>query len=95
MKSLRSYWRQYRSSRGPVRELTTLGLCLVTGVLLVPGAIYVAGRSLFGAYANGSYWHFIGDIAAQLVAGSLLFWLLVLGPYGAVWLWRGARRIGQ
>jgi uncharacterized membrane protein YdjX (TVP38/TMEM64 family) len=95
MKSLRSYWRQYRSSRGLSRELTTIGLCLVVGLLLVPGAIFVVGQSLLGAYAHGGFGSFVADIVGQLLTGSVLFWLLVLGPYGAVWLWRGWRQLRQ
>ena len=30
----------------------------------------------------------MGDILKSMALGSLPFWLFVLGPYGAVWVWR-------
>lgn len=96
MKSPREYWRSYRRSRGWVRELVTIALCLLIGLLVVPTGVYVVGRQILGPYANGGLPNLIADIARELVRGSLPFWLLVGGPYIAVWLlrlirwgWRG------
>lgn len=88
MKSPREYWRDYRGSRGWTRELVTIALCLFIGLLVVPAGIYFIGRQILGPYANGGLPALIFDITGGLAAGSLPFWLLVAGPYIAVWLWR-------
>jgi hypothetical protein len=88
MKSPRDYWRDYRRSRGWVHELTTIALCLLIGLLLIPTGIFLIGRQILGPYANGGLAALILDIVRGMAAGSLPFWLLIAGPYLAVWLWR-------
>jgi hypothetical protein len=88
MKSPREYWRRYRRSRGWARELVTIALCLLVGLLLVPCGIFFIGGRILGPYANGGLPALIADIVRGLAAGSLPFWLLVAGPYIAVWMWR-------
>lgn len=91
MRSPLHYWRRYRRTRGLTRELLTLGLCLVLGLLLMPILIFLVGRAELGPYANGSLWSLLGDYYVTLAKGSLAFWLVALGPYGALWLLRGLR----
>lgn len=91
MRSPLHYWRRYRRTRGLTRELLTLGLCLVLGLLLMPILIFLVGQAELGPYANGSLWSLLGDYYVTLAKGSLAFWLVALGPYGALWLLRGLR----
>lgn len=81
-------WRRFRATRGPRRELLTLALSTLLGLLFAPAIVYVVGRAVFGEYANGGYLGLMADIVRSLAVGALPFWLLVLGPYAAVWVWR-------
>ena len=91
MRSPLHYWRRYRRTRGLTRELLTLGLCLVLGLLLMPILIFLVGQAELGPYANGGLGSLLGDYDVTLAKGSLAFWLVALGPYGALWLLRGLR----
>ena len=91
MRSPLHYWRRYRRTRGLTRELLTLGLCLVLGLLLMPVLIWLVGKAELGPYANGGLGSLLGDYYVTLAKGSLAFWLVALGPYGALWLLRGLR----
>jgi len=91
MASLLHTWKRFRRTRGVRRELLTLLLCLALGLLLVPVLIWLVGTSTLGAYTNGGPFSLWRDYLAGLLHGSLAFWLVALGPYVAVWLWRGLR----
>ena len=91
MRSPLHYWRRYRRTRGLTRELLTLGLCLVLGLLLMPVLIWLVGKAELGPYANGGLGSLLGDYYVALATGSLAYWLVALGPYGALWLLRGLR----
>lgn len=88
------YWQRYRRSSGVRHELTTLGLCLVLGLLLVPTAIWLVGRMVLGPYTKGGWGALLADYFSGLAHGSLAFWLVAAGPYALVWCWRLLRRIG-
>jgi hypothetical protein len=78
-----------------VRELLTIGLCLIAGLLLIPGAIYFVGLKLLGPYDRGGYFNLVGNIASAVIQGAWPFCLLVLGPYIGLWVlrfWRLALR---
>jgi hypothetical protein len=92
MASLKKIWRSYRQARGLRRELITIGLCLCTGLLLVPLAIWLVGTRLLGPYANGGLWNLLGDFFRGLASGSSAFWVVALGPYAALWILRLLRR---
>ena len=68
----------------PVIFLLSLGV----GVLIMPLLLYLAGQPVLGPYANGGYLQLLADILKALATGSFAFWLFVLGPYLAVWVWR-------
>ena len=82
------YWRRFRASRGLTRELLTLALALVLGLLIAPAVVYAVGKAVLGDYANGGYLSLMSDVMRSLATGALPFWLLILGPYAAVWVWR-------
>lgn len=60
-----------------------LGLLLV-GLFLLPLAVYVVGRALFGEYGGTGFSAFYGMLHSELRAGSPPVWFLVLSPY-VVW----------
>lgn len=91
MRSPLHYWRRYRRTRGLTRELLTLGLCLLLGLLLMPVLIWFVGKAELGPYANGGLGALLGDYYVTLAKGSLAFWLVALGPYSVLWLLRGLR----
>ena len=86
--SLLSAWRAYRGRNGLAHELITLVLALVTGIVILPLAIYAVGRVLFGAYTRSAtdatgysalaLW---SDFLAGLGHGSLAHWIIAVGPY--------------
>jgi hypothetical protein len=97
--SLLTAWRAYRGRKGLARESITLALGLVAGIVLLPAAVYVAGRATLGAYTRsptdptpGGPLAFMGDFLAGLAAGSLAHWLLALGPYVLYLIVRFGRR---
>ena len=85
------YWRRYRRTRGPRRELLTVALCLGLGLVVMPLLIFAVGSWKLGPYVNGGPLALWRDYLIALLHGSLAFWLVALGPYAAVWLLRGAR----
>ena len=88
MNTLTRHWRNFRTTRGWKREALTLLLCLLLGLLIGPALLYLVAQPVLGPYANGGYLRLMGDLFRALAVGSLPFWLFVLGPYGAVWVWR-------
>lgn len=80
-----------REALRPSREAAIFLLCLGGGVLIMPLLLYVAGQPVLGPYANGGYLQLLGDILRALASGSLAFWLFILEPYLAVWMWRLCR----
>jgi hypothetical protein len=91
MRSPFEYWRRYRRTRGLTRELLTLSLCLVVGLLVMPVLIWIVGHIVLGPYTNGGLFSLLKDYYLALATGALAYWLVALGPYAAVWLLRGLR----
>ena len=91
MPSPLEYWRRIRRTRGTQRELLTLALALAVGLGVMPLLIWLVGSTQLGPYANGGLGHMLADYYVALARGSLPHWLVALGPYAAVWLWRALR----
>jgi hypothetical protein len=91
MASLLENWKRFRRTHGAKRELLTVLLCLVLGLVLMPLSIWLVGNRTLGPYSNGGPLSLWRDFAVGLLHGSLAFWLVALGPYAAVWLWRVLR----
>ncbi len=90
---LRDIARYYDGASGLWRELLAVAICLALGLVLMPCLIFAAGRLALGPYARGnlfSLWH---DYLQGLAAGSRAAWFIALGPYLALWLLRGGRRL--
>jgi hypothetical protein len=81
-------WRRFRATRGLTRELLTLALAVLLGLVIAPTIVYVMGQAVLGDYAHGGYLALMSDVLRALAVGTLPFWLLVLAPYAAVWVWR-------
>lgn len=79
------------------KEFALLVILLFVGLVILPGAIYWVGQSLFGAYGGYGYSGFFGTLSEKIRSGNVVTWFLVLTPY-LVWqclrltsqAWRGA-----
>ena len=73
-------------------------VALAVGLFVAPPLIWLTGRGLFGAYANGGPFSLWGDFFGLLARGSLAAWIVALAPLALVLLVRGAialsRRVG-
>jgi hypothetical protein len=90
---LRGFWLRYRGMNGVGRELLTIILCVALGLVVMPCLIFAVGRLVLGSYAHGGVFALWHDFLAGLAAGSEAYWFIALGPYLAVWLLRGGRRL--
>jgi hypothetical protein len=54
----------------------------VAGLLVLPALIYIVGTVLLGPYSESNgFLSFYGTLLADLGAGELRAWALVVGPY--------------
>lgn len=63
------------------RELALTLLLFLTGLVLLPIAIYLVGDAVFGAYAGAGFSGFYSDLHEELRNGQAVVWFLVLSPY--------------
>ncbi len=65
------------------KELILAGASIAVGAILLPIAIYFTGQALLGPYSDEGHGigHLYGDIFADLAAGYLPAWILVLSPW--------------
>lgn len=54
---------------------------LAGGLLLLPAAVYLVGKSVFGEYGGSGFTEFYGTVHSELLSGNLSVWFLVLSPY--------------
>ena len=54
---------------------------LAGGLLLLPAAVYLVGKSIFGEYGGTGFTEFYGTLYSKLLSGNLSVWFLVLSPY--------------
>lgn len=66
------------------RELLWLAALLLVGIALLPAAIWIVGRAVFGDYEGGAFMDFFGALAGRLATGDGAAWFLVLSPYLAI-----------
>ena len=57
---------------------------LLFGVLLLPLAVFLVGKTVFGVYAGDGYMDFFSQLFAKLVDLDKAAWVLVLSPYLAL-----------
>lgn len=76
---------------GWAREAALAGLALGVGFGLMPLLIFLAGSLTLGKYENAGAARLYASIYQGLAAGSVASWVIVLGPYGLMLLFRGLR----
>jgi hypothetical protein len=74
-------------------EAMTLGLMLLAGVLLMPVLIYLAGVFTLKAYANGGVFALFLDFFKGLFEFRPSCWIVALGPYVFLTLFRVFRLV--
>ena len=62
------------------------------GLVLLPVAIYLVGKAIFGDYGGGSFGHFYSDLSSRVRGGDPAAWFLVFSPYLA---WQTLRLVGK
>jgi hypothetical protein len=73
-----------RASSHPLRtQLILVGIGLVLGFVLLPALVFFVGTAVIGTYASGAHrlGSFYGNLVADLIHGSPVAWILVVGPY--------------
>jgi hypothetical protein len=73
------------------RELWMTGIALLTGFVLMPVLIFLAGSSLLGRYDGASVRRIYESVYRGLEAGSVASWIVLLGPYGLYLIFKGLR----
>jgi hypothetical protein len=80
----------------------TFGLMLLVALTLLPLAIWAAGQVFLGDYLRdpagsrtGGPLALIVDYLGGVLTGSLGHWLVLLGPYGLLWAFRGVRHLAR
>jgi len=61
---------------------------LLAGLVLLPMAVYIVGRQVFGDYGGAGFPAFYGMLHSDLRSGRPAIWFLVLSPY---LVWQTAR----
>jgi hypothetical protein len=69
-------------------ESLLLGIALIAGLLIMPICIYVTGVLMLGPNEGGGFGAFLQSIFVGLGRGSIPVWLMVLGPYALLNLFR-------
>ena len=69
-------------------EAMTLGLALLFGLLVMPALIYVPGYYVLKPYANGGLLALYADCFKGLVEPRQSSWIVVLGPFVFLSLFR-------
>jgi len=72
-------------------EAVTFGIAVLVGVLVMPVLIYLAGRIALKSYANGGLFSLYYDWFAGLFGGHSSFWIVVVGPFAFLTLFRIGR----
>ena len=63
------------------RESVLFLWLLVGGLLLLPVAVYIVGRLIFGEYGGTGFTAFYGMFYSELRSGAPSVWFLILSPY--------------
>ena len=63
------------------REAILFALLLLTGLVVLPVAIYTVGQSVFGDYGGTGIADFLKRIYRGILDGHGVIWFLVLSPY--------------
>lgn len=72
-----------------LRETVLNGGLVLFGIVLLPVAVFIVGRVVFGTYEGDGFGGFFGALLARLFSGELAAWFLVLSPLLIVLIIRG------
>ncbi len=75
------------------RELIWFGAAVLSGVVLMPLAVYATGALTLGPYSRGSAGRFLGDFLRSLVRLEWQALTLALAPIALILAWRVVRAI--
>jgi hypothetical protein len=78
-------------SRGWLRELVLTAIALLIGFALMPMLIFFVGSAALGRYEGASLGGLFRSIYGTLQSGSVASWVVLLGPYGLLLLFRALR----
>jgi hypothetical protein len=74
-------------------EAMTFGIAVLVGLLAMPALIYLAGLATLKAYAHGGVLTLYYDWFKGLFGVIPSFWVVVIGPYAFLTLYRGCRQV--
>ena len=83
----------YFSQPALIFEAVTFGFTLLFGLAVMPAMIYGVGVLILEAYANGGLLAFYGDFLKTLVDLRPSGWIVLLGPFVFLTLFRIFRLI--
>jgi hypothetical protein len=69
-------------------ELALAALGLLTGAGIMPVLIFYTGAATLGRYEGASLGHLYHSLFVGLGEGSLVSWVVLLGPYGLYLLFK-------
>lgn len=78
-------------TRGAIKQIGLAGLALFAGFVLLPALIYFAGSAALGPYEGSSLGTSFRSVYEGLGDGSIAAWIVVLGPYALLLLFKALR----
>ena len=63
------------------KEALLLVVCLALGAFVLPVAVYIVGRAMFGEFGGGGLMDFYGSVQFSIWTLDPVVWFLVLSPY--------------
>jgi len=63
------------------KEGALFAILLFAGLVLLPIAIWLVGKTVFGPYGGSGYSDFFGVLSGKIRSGDAVAWFLVLSPY--------------
>lgn len=75
-------------TRGVIKQISIAVAALVLGFAVLPILIYFAGSALLGPYEGASLGTSFRSIYRGLGDGSIAAWIVVLGPYALLLLFK-------
>lgn len=63
------------------KEAVLFIILLFVGIVLLPLAVFLVGKLVFGTYGGAGFGDFFGSISARLRGLDGVAWFLVLSPY--------------
>ena len=71
---------RYRTLNAPTRRLAIAGVALLSGLIVAPWFIFIAGRLTLGPYGKGGPFALWADFLRGLVELNFAYWFAAMGP---------------